>query len=115
MIWASDSKVIFNVLLASLHCIQNVFSKVIKALAHSVLPNLRLKSDLRRVVTLLIADVPDAYVASLLSLSKDYVAQLTFQATVDRLYLTHSLKHQEYHKTQYQVHRNEKLPIGRTA
>ena len=70
MIWAGDSKVIFKVILASLHRIQNVFSKVIKALAHSVLPHLRLKSDLRRVVTLLIADVPDAYVASLLSLAK---------------------------------------------
>ena len=89
MIWAGDSKMIFKVILASLH-------------------------RKRRVVTLLITDVPDAYVASLLSLSKDYVAQLTFQATVDRLFLTHSLKHQEYHKTQYQVHRNEKLPIGRT-
>ena len=51
--------------------------------------------DARKLLVLL-ADVPQAYVASLLKISNNYALCLLPQAKVDRLYLTHGVRLQEY-------------------
>ena len=42
------------------------------------------------------ADIPHAYIASLLNISNKYAECLAFQAKVDRLYITHGVSLQEY-------------------
>ena len=54
--------------------------------------------DARKLLVPL-ADVPQAYVASPLKLSNNYALRLLFQAKVDRLYLTHGVRLQEYCET----------------
>eukprot|EP00731_Ephydatia_muelleri_P037004 Em0374g7a len=59
--------------------------------------------DARKLLVPL-ADVPQAYVASLLKISNNYVLHLLFQAKqVDRLYLTCGVKLQEYCETHSRV------------
>ena len=61
--------------------------------------------DARKLLVPL-ADVPQAYVASLLKLSNNYALRLLFQAKVDRLYLTHGVRLQEYCETHSRVPRD---------
>ena len=58
--------------------------------------------DARKLLVPL-ADVPQAYVASLLKISNNYALRLLFQAKVDRLYLTCGVKLQEYCETHSRV------------
>ena len=148
---------------ASMQRIDNVFWRGIKAWAHMLLPNLRLKcdgdlkmsykiwsaaeateeqppkavpevkedplvsvpSDILATIPNTIRDVlkrekrytsidarkllvplahmPRADVASLLTISNKYAGRLLFQAKVDRLYLTHGVRLQEYHETHSRV------------
>eukprot|EP00731_Ephydatia_muelleri_P000275 Em0001g275a len=52
------------------------------------------------------ADIPHAYIASLLNISNKYAGCLAFQAKVDRLYITHRVSLQEYSQTQSHVPRD---------
>ena len=52
------------------------------------------------------ADIPHAYIASLLNISNKYAGCLAFQAKVDRLYITHGVSLQEYSQTQSHVPRD---------
>ena len=61
--------------------------------------------DARKLLVPL-ADVPQAYVASLLKLSNNYALRLLFQAKVDRLYITHGVRLQEYCETHSRVPRD---------
>ena len=101
---------------ASVQRIENVFRRGIKALARMLLPGLNLicNSDIKIIaeevneVPLLpipsssiptlvpLADVPQAYIASLLTISNNYAGRLHFQAKVDKLYLTEGVTLQEY-------------------
>ena len=58
--------------------------------------------DARKLLVPL-ADVPQAYVASLLKISNNYALRLLFQAKVGRLYLTCGVKLQEYCETHSRV------------
>ena len=49
------------------------------------------------------ADIPHAYIASLLNISNKYAGCLAFQAKVDRLYITHGVSLQEYSQVQSHV------------
>ena len=60
----------------------------------------QLKSNNARKLLVSFVDVPIAYVASLLTLSKDHAARVMFQAKIDKLYLTHGMNIQQFSKTQ---------------
>ena len=63
----------------------------------------QLKSYNARRLLVSFVDVPIAYVASLLTLSKDHAARVMFQAKIDKLYLTHGMSIQKFSKTQPRV------------
>ena len=63
----------------------------------------QLKSNNARKLLVSFVDVPTAYVASLLTLSKDHAARVMFQAKIDKLYLTHGMNIQQFSKTQPRV------------
>eukprot|EP00731_Ephydatia_muelleri_P002645 Em0001g2645a len=56
-----------------------------------------------RMLLVTLVDVPISYVASLLSLSKHYAARLMFQAKIDKAYLDHGIKIQQFCKTHSRV------------
>ena len=56
-----------------------------------------------RMLLVTLVDVPISYVASLLSLSKQYAARLMFQAKIDKAYLDHGIKIQKFCKTHSRV------------
>ena len=63
----------------------------------------QLKSNNARRLLVSFVDVPIAYVASLLSLSKDHAARVIFQAKIDKLYLSHGMNIQQFSTTQSRV------------
>ncbi|KAL5502924.1 hypothetical protein EMCRGX_G009782 [Ephydatia muelleri] len=56
-----------------------------------------------RTLLVPLADVPQAYIASLLTLSKKYAGSLHFKAKIDKLYLTECVALQEYRHSRSHV------------
>lgn len=56
-----------------------------------------------RTLLVPLADVPQAYIASLLTISSNYAGHLHFQAKVDKLYLTEGVALQEYRHSRSRV------------
>ena len=56
-----------------------------------------------RTLLVPLADVPQAYIASLLTISKKYAGSLHFQAKVDKLYITKGVTLQEYRHSRSRV------------
>ena len=72
----------------------------------------QLKSYNARRLLVSFVDVPIAYVASLLTLSKDHAARVMFQAKIDKLYQTHGMGIQQFSKTQPRVPRCCRICCG---
>ena len=56
-----------------------------------------------RTLLVPLADVPQAYIASLLTISNNYAGRLHFQAKVDKLYFTEGVTLQEYRHSRSRV------------
>ena len=56
-----------------------------------------------RTLLVTLADVPQAYIASLLTISNQYAGSLHFQAKVDKLYITKGVTLQEYRHSRSRV------------